>query len=427
MLSDTLSVYSKDNSYLIINPQVPAWIVTNLTGTAVIKEFTECLSLEETAKKINILNPSIKTKSIVEFLKKAENLSLFKETEHTEHVHKPYYLNGLYLNMTKKCNLKCIYCFASSREEKGNRQLEFEDYKRILNSAKNLSKDEMNIIFTGGEPLLSENTIPVAKFAKELGFSARLLTNGTLIEESNVQELVSIFDLFKISIDGSFEKVHDYYRGKGSFQQTMKAIELLKANNANVQIAMTVTRENIGDIPAMTKKWGKMLSFQPLFPLGRAENNNNTKTLSGNEYYEALCVNEKINPYSDIENIISTHKADNSIMKCSMGDGELSISSTGDVYPCQLLHNDDFYLGNIHEENLEEIYNSNENNRFKFHTVEHIDKCKNCDFRYLCGGACQARHFSETGSIDKAGDFCEYEKKGIINGIISSCKMVNLD
>ena len=43
-----------------------------------------------------------------------------------------------------------------------------------------------------------------------------------------------------------------------------------------------------------------------------------------------------------------------------------------------------------------------------------------CDFRYLCSGSCQARHFAETGSIDKAGEFCEYEKKGIVEGLIAS-------
>ena len=43
-----------------------------------------------------------------------------------------------------------------------------------------------------------------------------------------------------------------------------------------------------------------------------------------------------------------------------------------------------------------------------------------CNFKLLCGGACQARHFAETGSIDKAGDFCEYEKNAIVDGLIAS-------
>ena len=61
------------------------------------------------------------------------------------------------------------------------------------------------------------------------------------------------------------------------------------------------------------------------------------------------------------------------------------------------------------------------------HTVEKIAKCKNCDVRYICGGACQARHESETGSIDEVGEFCSYEKMGIIRGIINHAKIMELD
>ena len=59
-------------------------------------------------------------------------------------------------------------------------------------------------------------------------------------------------------------------------------------------------------------------------------------------------------------------------------------------------------------------------NKFKIHTTDCIEKCRDCDLKLLCGGACQARHFSETGNIDVAGNFCEYEQNGIIDGLISS-------
>ena len=108
MISDTLSVYSKDNSYLVLNPNIPAWIVTNLAGVVTIKEYAECLSFEKTAEKINSINPKIKKDSVINFLKNSEKDSLFKECTIVKHIHKPYFLNGLYLNMTKDCNLKCI-------------------------------------------------------------------------------------------------------------------------------------------------------------------------------------------------------------------------------------------------------------------------------------------------------------------------------
>ena len=424
MLSDILSVYQKNEKYLVLNSQVPSWIVTNLTGLAILKHYCENNSFEETAKFISEQNSQISKDSILKFLFSAKKESLFVEDK-SEHFHKPYFFYALYLNMTKECNLRCTYCYAAARKEKSNSCLTIDDYKRILEESKNIIHDEyLEVNFTGGEPLLSPNTIPVAKMCKEMGFNTKILTNATLINENNVKELVKTFDSFKISLDGSTAEFHDYYRGKGSYEKTVKAIQLLKENNADVQLAMVVTKENRFDVSAMNKKWGSMLGYQPLFPMGRAKDNSNV--LTGEEYYDSLCNDIHISPFSDINGIIQAHRENRTIHKCAMGDGEISISCTGDVYPCQLLHSDEFYLGNVREKSLEEIYNSEKNSKFKTHTVDCIEKCKSCDFKYLCGGACQARHFSETGSIDKAGDFCEYEKKGIIEGLINSCEMTDV-
>ena len=63
---------------------------------------------------------------------------------------------------------------------------------------------------------------------------------------------------------------------------------------------------------------------------------------------------------------------------------------------------------------------------YKQHTVDKIEKCKDCFLRLFCGGACQARHYYENNNIDVAGNFCEYEKKGIINGLLSNYELVEL-
>ena len=54
------------------------------------------------------------------------------------------------------------------------------------------------------------------------------MTNATLIEESNVETLTRLFCRFQISVDGSDAATHDFYRGKGSYTKTERAIELQK-------------------------------------------------------------------------------------------------------------------------------------------------------------------------------------------------------
>ena len=423
MLNDILKIFEIDNKYLILNPLVPAWIVTNKNGVIIINLFDQLQSKEKVAENYCKYDKTSCNSDVIKFLNKAEKEGLFIQ-ERAEKKHKPYNLNGIYLNMTSACNLRCIYCFAATRVEHGQNNLLLDDYYRILNEAKQISPS-LDINFTGGEPLLSSNTLPVARYAKKLGFRTRILTNATLINVDNVDEISSCFDIFKISVDGSTQEKHEYYRGINTYKRTLNAIDLLLERNREVNVAMVVTRNNKDDVSDMSKKWGSKLIFQPLFPLGKAKTFDNV-ALTGQEYFDILSNDANINPYSNLVNILKAHRESRTIKKCAIGDGEISISCTGDVYPCQLLHHEEFLLGNIRNSSLIEIYNSEKNNSFKYHTVDNILKCKDCDFKYLCGGACQARHFSETGSISEAGDFCQYEQKAIINGLIQNCNLIKM-
>ena len=273
-------------------------------------------------------------------------------------------------------------------------------------------------IANGKEPLMSPLTLPVALYAKELGFSRRLMTNATLINEKNISELIAAFDSFKISVDGSDEAQHDFYRGYGNFNRTLKAIELLDKFSADVKLAMVVTKKNLNDVAPAAARFGGRLIFQPLFSLGNAKTKSDLY-LTGKEYFDAL-KSAGVVPFMELRNLINANKR---IFKCALGDAEVSISCSGDFYPCQLLHHDEFKIGNVKASSFDELYESARLERFKMHTVEQISKCKACDLKYLCGGSCQARHFSEKGSLDVAGDFCEYEREAIIDGLISAAEI----
>lgn len=414
--SEVCKVYQSGEKFLVLNPLVPSWLVTNINGVLLLKLYAEGKSFEQIADEFLALASDFPRLPLLKFLDAAQADKLF-ELPTAPLKHKPYTLNAVYLNMTDRCNLRCIYCFAEERRESGL-VLTFDDYKKILDEVAGMNA-AAKIIFTGGEPLLSPLTLPVARYAKASGFDCRLMTNATLINEQNADELANLFETIEISVDGSDATRHDFYRGKGSYDKTTRAIDLLLKRGANVSLAMVVTRQNMHDVSATARKWGNLMNFQPLFPLGRARAADSLY-LSGREYYDVLSKDAHVVPYSDIDLVIKQHVNNASVLKCAMGDGEFSISRSGDVYPCQLLHHEDFKVGNVTEKPLTEIYNSAAMGKFKFHTVEEIDKCKACDFKLICGGTCQARHFSETGSLDRAGDFCEYERLAIVDGIVAA-------
>jgi len=106
------------------------------------------------------------------------------------------------------------------------------------------------------------------------------------------------------------------------------------------------------------------------------------------------------------------------IMKCAIGDAEISISDAGDVYPCHLLHLPQFLAGNVKEQSLESIYQTSDKLKScRELTVLQVKGCKKCQIRFICGGACRARAFYEKNKINVSGDFCEYEKLAFVNGL----------
>ena len=290
-----------------------------------------------------------------------------------------------------------------------------EEYFKLIDDINGIS-EKVNIVLTGGEPLLSPYALELAEYAKVHNNQVQLLTNGTLITEQNAKRISDIFSLVKISIDGSTPAIHDFHRGKGTFSKTMRGFELLKKHNAPVQIAMTVTKKNIQNIDAMTKRFGSRLTFVPLFVAGRAKTNKDLG-ITGKEYYEALSSVDGVKPLSRLCSSLAVSKQKR-IMKCAIGDGEISISENGDVYPCQLLHLPQFKAGNVRNQPLKTIYETSEVLKScKKLTVLEIPECKKCEIRFICGGACRARAFYEEGRLDVSGSFCEYEKLAFINGL----------
>jgi radical SAM protein with 4Fe4S-binding SPASM domain len=405
----------KGDKFLFLNPSTPAWIITNSNGAMALNLCNGKRTVNEISRKISKSVDRDTTVEIQNFFQKVIFESNLFSTRNKESViSKPCKLHTVHLNLTNKCNLKCIYCYADERDKK-ERNLGFKDYLNIIDSINNLSKN-VDIVLTGGEPLLIKYALDVAEYAKNKGNQLHLLSNGLLINEDNVKKISELFDLVKISLDGSNSTIHDMHRGEGSFYKTLKAVDLLVKNKAKVQISMTVTKKNINDMSSMVNKFGSLLSFAPLFKAGRAKDHKRL-SIAGKEYYDALTSIGNVNPLSYLCSSLDRAKKQRA-MKCAIGDAEISISDTGDVYPCHLLHLPQFLAGNVKEKSLETIYQTSDNLKScRQLTVLNVKGCKKCDIRFICGGACRARAFYEKNKINVSDKFCEYEKLAFINGL----------
>ena len=411
---DVVKIKKKDK-LLFLNPAIPDWIVVTQNGAAILQLCNGKRTVEDISESLSTFWKKNSKKDVVKFFEDiTSNTTFFSHPKPNTPIHCGFKLNIVQISLVSECNLRCIYCYATDREKSKNR-LTREDHFKLVDDINVIAKG-CQIVFTGGEPLLSPYVLELAEYAKSLGHQTHLLTNGTLVNEKNVKRISETFDLIKISLDGSTPEIHEFHRGEKTFDKTLKSIDLLIKQSSPVQVAMTVTKRNIHDIDAMTKKFGSRLTFAPLFVAGRAKSDK-TLSVTGKEYYEALSSVNGVKPLSRLCSSLVASKQ-KPIMKCAIGDGEISISETGDVYPCQLLHFQQFKSGNIREQSLKSIYETSETLQdCKKRTVLDIEGCKTCDIRFICGGGCRARTFYEEGRLDVSGSFCEYEKLAFTNGL----------
>ena len=104
--------------------------------------------------------------------------------------------------VTARCNLNCVYCedFGARRNSQAEKELSLKDAQRVLRILRQATD---RITFTGGEPLLYADIIPLAAFARhELDFRhITLLTNGLLLLQ--FRDILPAIDRLVISLDAT--------------------------------------------------------------------------------------------------------------------------------------------------------------------------------------------------------------------------------
>lgn len=412
-LSPHVQEIHRGDKYIFINPNIPRWIVTDELGKLILSLFNGENSYDE------IISTAIeglgdnKREKILSFCSSVLSSGLLNDVGPRPRSHRMM-LTSVHLSLSDHCNLNCSYCYARERVERKHPILTYEEYKAIINDILEINPG-VTFTLTGGEPLLNKDCLAIAEYIKQRKGRVFLLSNGLLINKDNIQRISELFDLVTLSIDGPNDEIHSLTRGH-NFDRVIAATSLLDKHNVDYTLSMTVTKDNIDYIEEMATKFGNRLNYAPYFPIS---GESSSLDITGIEYYNALKSATGVRPLSYCESSL-----DNALVsqchKCAIGDGEFSISATGDVYPCQLIHTDEFYAGNIHEQNIKEIYyKSKAINDCAHLDVDTIKGCKDCPIKYICGGSCRARAYYGCGDINSTTDFCKYEQESFYDGIIA--------
>jgi len=255
-------------------------------------------------------------------------------------------LGMLFIELTDRCNERCIHCYAESSPECSN-QLGLNEIKSILKEARTLGNPAVQ--FTGGDPLIHPNIVEAVATASDLGHKTlEIYTNGLALSDAVLKRLLPYKPNFAFSVYSHDATVHDRItQVPGSLSRTLSAIRRTQDSGLIVRIGIILMAENKGQ-EADTIRF---LQDELLLEAGQIGIDIVRSTGRGQlmqDYQPDLTGLHGFGHRPDMPND-STPKTASS--ECSIRHhGKLCVSAGGNVYPC--IFSRRTKLGNIREQPL---------------------------------------------------------------------------
>jgi radical SAM protein with 4Fe4S-binding SPASM domain len=276
-------------------------------------------------------------------------------------------------HLTERCNLACRHCYQARPVP----EMEYGEICGAIADAKTAIEGWANdyamdvspsLHFTGGEPLLRKDLIPILRYAWGCGFSMSLMSNGTMIDRSVAEQLkaAGISDV-QISLDG-LESAHDSLRGRGAFQSALQGIASLVEEGVDTSINLTVSRMNVdqaGELVALAEQLRvSAIAFSRLVPSGRGKQLSD-QLLTTREvaaFYNGLrqyrdktrvtvTSRDPLAAVADIDGDIP--QTELPVGGCAAGMFGVTITADGTVMPCRRM---DLPIGNVKSDHLRDLW-----------------------------------------------------------------------
>ncbi|MEK6598841.1 MAG: radical SAM protein [Deltaproteobacteria bacterium] len=321
-------------------------------------------------------------------------------------------LLSLELEFSKRCNLKCIYCYASAGSALDN-ELELPEIKGVIDQAQELGARKI-ILLGGGEPLMYEGLEQVVEYIHSKGLKQSMFTNGMLLTEDLACFLFRHDVSVVIKNNSNIPEVQDALAGvKGAYNKIRQGLEYLliagyPSGECQLGIQTIICRQNIKEIPDMwiwARERGIIPYFEILTTQGRAKERRELQ-VSVNEVKDVFEKLEKIDE-TRFGNKWSPHPTIASFT-CKRHLYSCLINSQGYIQPCTGI---DMPVGNVKTERLADILKRSpviQKLRSIYANIE--GECKGCEFAFDCYG-CRGNAYQTTGNYLASDPACWLNKK----------------
>ena len=152
---------------------------------------------------------------------------------------------------TTGCNFRCTMCQVSSPDFH-SKNMELETFQKVIRENKQLIKIKLQGM---GEPLVNKHLFDMIRFAKEYGIGTEIISNGSLLNEKNINFLLdNKLSKLTVSIDGATKKTFENIRIKSNFDIVIKNSKLFsklirkKLFRPEFSAWCTVQKENFDEV-----------------------------------------------------------------------------------------------------------------------------------------------------------------------------------
>ncbi len=333
----------------------------------------------------------------------------------------PDRVQEVWLHVTDRCNLACPMCyFQADKTPPGDRCLTTGEVRRVIEI---ISKTRpRQVIISGGEPLLRHDLPELLDALKEHGQRVWLLTNGTLLTPAVCRWLLRRVDHISVSLDGTTAAVHERMRGQGTFDAVLRGIRALQEEGfSQVGIIPTIRRDNLSeifDLDRFARSLHVSVDSRCLFTArGSAAACRSDYEVRVEELIQASMAEMQrrlSQPGAYPGALLSAGTiidfAEPQVQHCGAGCQKISIDVDGNLYPCQLLHDGRFHLGNVLEfQDLNQLVCSaraQQVARFTANRIDNVAECRSCDIRHFCGGGCVVSNVADGVPLDRCPSYC---------------------
>lgn len=324
-----------------------------------------------------------------------------------------YRVKKIFFLVTKRCNLNCLTCYVNATGDKAEDEMSLTEIESVFGKLK--KEGFKSITISGGEPLLRKDIKDIAKLAAANFDTVSINTNGTLV----TRELVEFFKENRIHVmiglEGVENEINDKIRGKGTLLKIIEAIKHFKeAGHKDVSVSMTVTnlnKSNITQVYDLCIKFGIPVNYGIFVETGRGLCNGSVLRMTPESMVtsfidELECEIHNQNPTTTIPDFLT---------KCSTYCGAIysivNIMANGDIYPCPNLIDERWKMGNIKEQELNDIINNSPvTGEITCRDVRTVKGCKDCAVRFVCAGGCMANAYFRSGDINDLDPLCMFYK-----------------